>query len=155
MSIRNALPHEAELLSRLAFDSKGHWGYDAEFLEACREELAVTPTLISTAEVRVLERDGEIVAFYSLAESETGPELAHFFVAPDTIGRGCGKALWEDAVKVAGRLGLEGFLIHSDPNAEDFYRKQGAARIGMVPSGSIVGRKIPLLWFSVSAPSCT
>ena len=34
LSIREARPDEAELLSELAFRSKAHWGYDAEFLEA-------------------------------------------------------------------------------------------------------------------------
>jgi hypothetical protein len=41
--IRPARPDECELLSELALRSKGCWGYDAEFLEACRAELTLVP----------------------------------------------------------------------------------------------------------------
>lgn len=41
MLIRLARVTEAEILSDLALRSKAHWGYDAEFIEACRDELTV------------------------------------------------------------------------------------------------------------------
>ncbi|WP_245700178.1 hypothetical protein [Geodermatophilus siccatus] len=40
---RPAVPNEADALSRLALRSKGHWGYDEEFLAACRVELTLQP----------------------------------------------------------------------------------------------------------------
>lgn len=40
--IRPASRAEASLLSQLAFESKAYWGYDADFMVACREELTVT-----------------------------------------------------------------------------------------------------------------
>ena len=39
MDIRPARPEEAGAISALALRSKGHWGYDPAFLEACREDL--------------------------------------------------------------------------------------------------------------------
>jgi hypothetical protein len=39
--IRPARPDEAGAISALALRSKGHWGYDAAFLAACRENLTI------------------------------------------------------------------------------------------------------------------
>jgi hypothetical protein len=37
------------------------------------------------------------------------------------------------------------------PNAEGFYRKMGAERVGETPSGSIPGRMLPLMQVRVPA----
>ena len=47
-------PDEAAALSGLALRSKGYWGYDAAFLDACRAELTLTPDQAAAA--RVVER---------------------------------------------------------------------------------------------------
>jgi len=39
-------------------------------------------------------------------------------------------------------------MIDADPNAEGFYLKMGAERVGESPSGSIPGRMLPLLQVS-------
>ena len=39
--IRQALPSEAEYLSKLTFRSKSHWGYSDQFMQACLEELTI------------------------------------------------------------------------------------------------------------------
>ncbi len=41
-TIRPARADEARELGEPAFRSKAHWGYGAAFMEACREDLAVT-----------------------------------------------------------------------------------------------------------------
>ena len=41
--IRRAENIECDHLTDLAFRSKAYWGYSSEFMQACREELAVTP----------------------------------------------------------------------------------------------------------------
>ena len=33
--IREANTTEAELLTKLALESKAHWGYDSDFMKAC------------------------------------------------------------------------------------------------------------------------
>lgn len=42
-------------------------------------------------------------------------------------------------------------MIDADPNAEPFYRAMGAVRIGATPSGSIPGRELPLLEFTLTS----
>jgi len=71
--------------------------------------------------------------------------LADLFVAPERIGSGVGRALWEHAMVAARTLGFERITLEADPGAEPFCLAMGAHRIGSVPSGSIPGRFIPLL----------
>jgi hypothetical protein len=61
LHLRAGRGDEARLLSELALRSKGHWGYDQAFLDACRAELTLTPRDIETHQVIVAERDGQLV----------------------------------------------------------------------------------------------
>lgn len=146
-SSRRAEPVEADALSALAFRSKAYWGYDAEFLEACRSELTLTAEFIDTGEVRLIENGEGAIGFYSLVQWNSDVELGHFFVDPRYIRQGVGKLLWDDAVERAVALGYGRLIIESDPNAEGFYSKLGAERIGEVPSRAQAGRFLPLLLF--------
>jgi GNAT superfamily N-acetyltransferase len=136
-------------LSELAWRSKAYWGYDRRFLEACRTGLTLTPAFVRAAEVYVLDLDGRIIGFYSLARwnSSSGLEVRHLFVEPAMIGRGVGRRMWRHAVARAASLGCERLVVQSDPNAVGFYLKQGAERIGDVPSAVHVGRTLPLLLY--------
>ena len=146
-SIRPARADEAGLLSDLALRSKAHWGYDADFLEACRGELTISEDYIRGAPVFVLEEDGRVVGFYGLREQGTELELLYLFVEPTAIGGGHGKRLWEHAVETAARLGFQTLTIESDPYAEAFYLAMGARRVGEVSSTLRPGRTLPLLEF--------
>ncbi|UCC73006.1 MAG: GNAT family N-acetyltransferase [Gemmatimonadota bacterium] len=145
--VRCARPDEATALSALAFRSKVHWGYDREFMEACREALTLTVEFISGSDVYVMEVEGQVVGFYTIAPWNWGLELTHFFVDPSAMGNGLGRRLWDDAVQRAAALGHSQLLIQSDPFAEGFYLRLGAERIGEVPSEAQPGRMLPLLVF--------
>ena len=93
--IRPALPEEAQLLSELALRAKGHWGYDQDFLEACRSELTLTPDYIAASPVFVLEEGAHVIGFYGLREQGNELELLYLFVEPSAFNRpmlfrGCG-----------------------------------------------------------------
>jgi N-acetylglutamate synthase-like GNAT family acetyltransferase len=148
-SIRPARVNEASLLSALALRSKAHWGYDAEFLEACRAELTISADYIRRAPVFVLEEDGRVVGFYGLRDQGTELELLYLFVEPAAIGGGHGRRLWGHAVWTAARLGFQKLTIESDPYAEAFYLAMGARRVGEVSSTLRPGRTLPLLEFSL------
>jgi GNAT superfamily N-acetyltransferase len=146
-TIRQANADEAEALTELALRSKGHWGYDAEFLRDCRSDVTVTPELISSSPVFVLEDEGRVAGFYSLSGEGAEVELLHLFVEPWAVGRGFGKLLFQHALERARDDNFELLVIGSDPYALGFYEAMGARRIGDVASTVRPGRMLPLLHY--------
>ena len=150
--IRPARPEEAALLGELALRSKGHWGYDAAFLAACREDLALTATEIAASPVFVYEREDGIAGYYRLLPKENGvAELDALFVEPGAMGSGIGRRLWEHVVETARAIGCRDLLIQSDPYAEGFYLAMGGQRIGESPSTVLPGRMLPLLRYRIAS----
>ena len=149
--VRPARPDEAALVSDLALRSKGHWGYDAAFLEACREELTVSPQWCEAGTVLVAD-DGSVLGFVAIAGEPPDGELAHLFVEPAAMGRGLGGLLTRAALDLAADLGMRRLHLDADPHAEAFYRRVGAERVGESPSGSIPGRVLPAMVLAVPAP---
>ena len=146
VEVTDGRAEEAPRLSDLALRSKGHWGYDAAFLDACRPELTLMPGQAASARVA---RDGdEVLGFHLLGPLGTDPdqgELLMLFVEPSAIGRGVGRALLADARRDAASRGWTTLRVESDPGAEGFYLAHGARRVGLVSSGSVTGRELPLL----------
>jgi len=145
LSIRAATGDDAPLLSDLAIRSKGFWGYDDAFVEACRDELRVDAERLEREIVRVAVSDGQIAGFASVDFNGERCELMTLFVEPEHIGTGVGSALLRDAAVVALSHGCRRLRIESDPFAEDWYKRRGAEVIGGAPSLSIPGRTLPLL----------
>ncbi len=147
--IRRVQRGEARALSDLAFRSKAHWGYDAAFMHACKAELRVTPADIASACLFVYDEDGRALAFYRLDMEDPAADIGLFFVEPEALGRGVGRAMWRHLVEQARASGATKITIVSDPNAEGFYRRMGAERVGTAPSVSIRGRDLPYLEFDL------
>lgn len=153
ISIRDAKPHEAASLTSLAIRSKAYWNYSAKFMEACREELSVSPDKIENNKFHhvVAESNSVIVGFYALERlSETEFELEALFVEPKRIRTGVGKALISHAKNHALALGGRVLLIQGDPNAEKFYRAAGGKPTGKRESASVRGRFLPTFEISLS-----
>jgi GNAT superfamily N-acetyltransferase len=142
---------DALALSALALRSKAHWGYDARFLEACRDELTIAPAEVETLRILVVEVDGAPAGFVSLAGTPPVGDLEHLFVDPPFIGAGLGRTLFEAAVALAQEAGFARITVDADPGAEGFYLRMGAVRAGSSPSGSIPGRVLPHLGYVVPA----
>jgi GNAT superfamily N-acetyltransferase len=144
VQLRPARRDEAEVLSRLALRSKGHWGYDRAFLEACREELTFHPDEISPRRMVVAESARRVLGFYSLDGEPPDGELGNMWIEPASIGTGLGRLMWQHAMEAAGRAGFATLDITAEPFAEGFYRAMGAERVGQTASGSIPGRTLPV-----------
>ncbi len=143
--IRAARPDEAAELTTLALAAKAHWGYSASFMARCRAALTIEPAMIRRHVFRLAEsEEGLILGFYGFEPDPAGIGLSHLFVRPEAIGGGIGRALWEDAVAVAGRKGYRGMMIVGDPHAAGFYRRMGALPAGAVPSEIDPARALPL-----------
>jgi GNAT superfamily N-acetyltransferase len=150
IAIRPARRQELWALSELAVRSKGYWGYDVDFLEACRPELTLTEDRLHAETIRVAGTGTSLLGFHSVLVQGQDAELMDLFVDPEYIGLGVGLALWEDALDVARRQGAARVRIEADPNAEPWYRRRGAVWVGQAPSGSIPGRALPVLELALS-----
>jgi len=128
MTIRAALPAEAQALSTLAIRAKAHWGYDAHVLERWRTELTVLAEDISSKPMFVGTVDEEIVGFYALEPSGTSWKLDNLWVLPEFMHRGIGRTLLVHALQTAARGGAVEVIVDADPNAEPFYVKCGGVR---------------------------
>jgi ribosomal protein S18 acetylase RimI-like enzyme len=146
---RDARVDEAARLSEIALRSKGHWGYGAEFLEACRAELTFRPADVAARRIVVADSPQGLVGFYSIDGPPAHGELGNLWVIPERIGTGCGRRLWRHAVAAAAAAGYTELRIEADPHAVGFYQAMGAVPAGQAPSGSVPGRMLPLLTFTL------
>ena len=93
-------------------------------------DLTITPEFIAANHVYVAEAGDRLSGFYALTSKDQKAELEQMWVAPDSIGTGVGKELFLSAMQKASELRLQSVEISSDPNAEEFYKKMGAYRVG-------------------------
>jgi GNAT superfamily N-acetyltransferase len=146
ITIQRAKPDEHERLTEIAHAAKRHWGYPERWIEIWKDVLIITPEFIANNEVHAAFIEDEIAGFFAVIESDGKTILEHMWVSPDQMGAGVGRQLFNSALKAASALGAHSMEIESDPNAEGFYIRMGARRIGEVVS-EIEGqpRALPLL----------
>lgn len=147
--IRNPSINELPDLSDLCFRSKAVWGYDEEFMEACRRELSFRREDLEQTHVAVAEENGRILGVVQIKISAGAAELMKLFIEPKALHRGIGSALFAWATDVSRSIGASRIVIEADPDAAPFYHKMGARDAGEAPSGSIPGRMLPRLTFDV------
>jgi len=78
-------------------------------------------------------------------------ELHDLFIEPRHIGKGYGKELWDYAVNLTRTLGFRRLILTADPNAEPFYARQGAVRIGEKASPARSDRSLPVMEYILIA----
>lgn len=154
MEIRRAEASEAETLSAIARASKAHWPYAPEQIEAWREDLVVTSKDIVTTPVYALEEKGGIAGFFQLLPQGECWTLEHFWVAPEHMGKGLGRSLFEYAVAIAGEGGAHRIAIDADPHAEAFYCACGATTQSVVaaPIAGEPHRLRPQMTIDIAVP---
>jgi N-acetylglutamate synthase-like GNAT family acetyltransferase len=130
LKIRKASTEDAERLTTIAHDAKRHWGYPEHWIKHWQDDLTISPEFVAANQVYVAESEGELLGFYALIILGDKAELDHLWVAPEHIGAGVGKELFIHAMQHAAGRDISEVEILSDPNAEGFYRKRGAHRIG-------------------------
>jgi GNAT superfamily N-acetyltransferase len=136
---------EAAILTGLCLRSKAAWGYDEEFMRACRDELTLTPSTMKSSHFKVAEIGGCLMGMAQVTVKGDIAELDKLFVEPTQLRSGAGRALFNWAKSMAREAGAATLVIESDPEASGFYRRMGAIDDGVAPSGSIPGRFIPRL----------
>ena len=152
VDILPATPEDDDALACIAFAAKRYWGYPESWIQHWRDSLTITPEFIRNNAVYTAVSGGEPCAFYALTSA--GGELEHLWVLPAWIGSGVGSLLFEHAMREAARRGASAVAIESDPNAEGFYLRMGAWRVGEnVYEIEGPKRKLPLLTVEISKPA--
>ena len=130
LTLRPAVPADAAALTAIAHASKRHWKYPERWIAAWRDLLTIDAALIAAMRVVVAEDAREPIAF--IAVDVRGPRvvLEHLWVQPRALGRGIGRALVARAVAIAREAGATVLEVEADPNAEAFYARLGAMRVG-------------------------
>jgi hypothetical protein len=146
IQIRQSREEEALALTDIRVRSKGYWGYPPEILESWRPAMVVTLDYIRSTTMRSILLDGELVGFYALKKEEG--LLDHLWLVPEVIGLGLGRLAYTHATQLAREIGMREFLIISDPDAEGFYLKLGAKKVGEVFSPH-QNRMLPKLLFTI------
>ena len=149
-TIRRARPDEADLITAIAMRSKAYWGYDHHFMETFRPELAVHPRQIEEDHVVVAASGERVAGFLHLRpEDDATLELVSLFIDPWAIRQGFGQQLWDYAITYARRHGYRRVTLESDPNAEPFYRRQGAVETGTRESKLMPGRVLSIMTYTL------
>ena len=134
VEIRKAKPEEADLLTEIAHAAKRHWGYPESWIQHWKGDLTITPEFISDNEMYVAMNGEEIVGCCAIVFGESMAELEHLWIRPEHIGTGVGRALFRHVKERAAQLKIPALELSADPNAEGFYERMGATRIGDIRS---------------------
>ena len=105
LTIRAPTIDELSDLSDLCFRSKAVWGYDEEFMDACRCELSFEPRDLELTPIAVAEHDGKPIGVAQVKVVDDEADLLKLFVEPSALRSGTGKALLVWATDVAKKLG--------------------------------------------------
>jgi len=129
-TIIRTTPDQADVLTQIAHEAKRYWGYPETWIALWRDTLTITPGSIESNTAYAALVDGEVAGFYVLIDAGDKAILDHMWLKPSYIGRGVGRELFAHAVETAISLGASSIEIEADPNAEGFYLRMGARRIG-------------------------
>ena len=132
LSVRIVVPSPADCakLTEIAFAAKAHWGYPPSWLRRWAGQLTMTPARLAATFTRAAKSAGQLIGFYTLEEGGSTLVLDQLWVRADRMGQGVGRKMVMHAICRAARLGATHLQIESDPNAEGFYQKMGAKRVG-------------------------
>lgn len=133
--IRDARAAEQRSLTELQRRASLHW-------EAYREQLLAHPDAIDLPVeqiegglVRVAELGADVVGFAVLLRPRGGAcELDGLFVEPAHMGAGVGRALIEDARRIARERGAARIEVVANPEAAGFYERLGFAGAEPAPT---------------------
>ena len=146
--IRPARSGEEDDLSELCLRSKALWGYDPAFLETVAPFLKVSTEAIENGYASVAEdEDGQLLGVCQIDPEGHGGTLDLLFIAPEAVGKGVGRLLFDRAKDQLKAMGHTVMTLLSDPYAQTAYLHMGARLVEMRASDVFKDRKLP--WMEV------
>ena len=129
-AIQRAIPRQAGELTALTIAAKRHWNYPDKWIQIWLPLMTITPEYIRENETWVAVQSDRCMAYYSLKRDSEFLWLDNLWVLPEFIGQGIGRELFQHALERGRFLGATTLRIEAEPNAERFYEKLGARKIG-------------------------
>ena len=155
--IRPANNDEANILTKISFESKGYWNYPEEYFEIWKNELTISPDYIEKNNVFIFQLEGSVVGYYSIVVLKADIEISginigkgywleHMFIEPLRINSGIGSKMFHHLNDWCLKAGVNEIGILADPNSKGFYEKMGCIYVREYPS-TIKNRTTPYLIF--------
>lgn len=129
LTLERARTEHAETLTRIAIESKRHWGYPETWIQIWIPQLTISPEYILKNETWLASINEEPSGFFALQEEKSSWWLDQLWVRPEAMGQGLGAFLFRHAKRRAKLCGASTLWIESDPNAQGFYEKMGARKV--------------------------
>jgi len=130
IAIQRVIPEQAKELTALTIAAKRHWNYPEEWIQIWLPLLTISPEYIRDNETWAIVKNDRCISYYSLRPDGGFLWLDNLWVLPDFMGQGIGRELFQHALERSRALGAATLKIESDPNAQGFYEKMGAWKIG-------------------------
>lgn len=128
--IQPASPGYASLLTEIALSAKRHWNYPERWIELWIPALTITEEYLATHETWMALIGEKPAAWYSFNKNEEGMWLDNLWVLPESMGQGFGRELFLHALERCRSQDIKTLKIEADPNAQSFYEKMGARKVG-------------------------
>jgi|SRR4051794_10657477 GNAT superfamily N-acetyltransferase len=145
LAIRLAAVGERAALEALQRRASMHWGRYRDQLAAHPDAIQIPDEQFEQGLVRVAEEGEQVVGFSVLLPASGGAcELDGIFVEPERMGTGAGRALIEDATRIAGAGGAQLIEVIANPEALGFYRRLGFTGDDAVPTRFGPGHRMRL-----------
>ena len=151
MLIVRAEAGDADQLSHIARTAKAHWGYPTHWMAAWQGLFTIRPEQITANDYFVARIGEELpVGFSGVHREGDSWRLEHLWLLPEWHGHDVGRQLFESATALIHSQGGGVLLIRADPNAEGFYLRMGAVRVGEVDATLFgVPRALPELRYAI------
>jgi GNAT superfamily N-acetyltransferase len=134
ITMQRVIPEQAGELTTITIAAKRHWNYPERWIQFWLPVLTISPGYIRENETWAVVQDDMCIAYYSLKEEDESLWLDNLWVLPEFMGQGIGRDLFQHALERSRILGAVIMGIVSDPNAQSFYEKMGARKVGEVQS---------------------
>ena len=141
MTIRRAVPADTPVLRAMMAGSNGYGRPEARAMIVAFAAGWSVPE--AGHEVWLAEEGGAVAGFYALIPHGADRELDLFFTGNTTQGTGLGRRLFAHMAERARALGASRVVISSNPEAAGFYRRMGAADVGVTPPGDGISWERP------------
>lgn len=145
MEIVKATKIDHLVLTNITKRSKAFWGYPSDWLQLWDDDLTITQSYFEHHEVFKLVKESVILGYCSFCREPMGTaRLDNLFIDPPYMRKGYGQKLLDHLIFEVQLKGFRRILLDSDPNAVDFYKKNGFKIIGKVKT-QIPDRFLPVM----------